>query len=234
MKTLRLFLVGLLIATVSTFAVSAKAADSSMTLSGVTLSWPSVIYKVESVSIVTFTIKNNSGYDLLAAKYDLIDRFGTSVAFDSAFKVVKGGTTTLNSIWLDAFISKSAAPYKLQFSVSFYSGTGLGDPAPISVPFVFADRSGAAPVASATPAPTVTVTATPAPAPTVTVTATPAPAPTVTVTATPAPAKPTQSITDWAAMETLKGELAIVKNELKVVNTKLKKICAVRPKPRGC
>jgi hypothetical protein len=47
---------------------------------------------------------------------------------------------------------------------------------------------------SPSPAPTVTVTATPSPAPTVTVTATPSPAPTVTVTATPSPA-PTVTVT---------------------------------------
>jgi len=214
MKTLRLFLVGLLIATTSLFAVSAKAADSSMTLSGVTLSWPSVIYKVESVSIVTFTVKNNSGYDLLSAKYDLVDRFGTSVAYDSALSVVKGGTTTMNSIWLDAFISKSAAPYKLQFAIQFYSSTGLGTPAPISVPFEFADRSGAPPVLSATPAPTVTVTATPAPAPTVTVAA-----------------KSTFSDFD---VQSLNAKLANAIIDLKKVNAKLKKICSAKPKPKGC
>jgi hypothetical protein len=220
MKTLRILLVGLLIAASSLFAVSAKAADASMTLSGVTLSWPAVIYKVESVSVINFTVKNNSGYDLLVAKYDLIDRFGTSIAYDSAMSVVKGGTTTMLSIWLDAFINKGAAPYKLQFAIQFYSSTGVGNPAPISVPFEFADRSGAPPVASATPAPTVTVTATPAPAPTVTVTATPAPAPTVYLI------NPSD--------KNLADLVTSLKGQVSLLNAKVKKICAVKPKPKGC
>jgi hypothetical protein len=83
----------------------------------------------------------------------------------------------------------------------------------VSAPFEFVPRAAVLP----TPAPTVTVTANPLPAPTVTVTA-----------------QPVQAITDWAQMETLKAELAIVKNDLRAVNAKLKKICSAKPKPKGC
>lgn len=91
-------------------------------------------------------------------------------------------------------------------------------------PITFLSRS-ASP--TPTPAPSIKVSATPAP--TVTITATPLPAPTVTVTA-----QPVQSPTDWAAMESLKAELAIAKNDLKALSSKLKKICSNKPKPKGC
>jgi len=95
--------------------------------------------------------------------------------------------------------------------------------------------------ATPAPAPTVTVTATPAPAPTVTVTAAPAPAPTVTVTATPAPA-PTVTVTATPAPiyienPTNQGLTSLVtklNSQVKLLNAKVKKICAVKPKPKGC
>lgn len=70
---------------------------------------------------------------------------------------------------------------------------------------------------------TPTQSAKPSPAPTVTVTATPEPAPTVTVTAKP------QS--DTASLQVLVDTL---KNQNLVLTAKLKKICSVRPKPKGC
>jgi hypothetical protein len=73
------------------------------------------------------------------------------------------------------------------------------------------------------------VTATPAPAPTVTVTATPAPAPTVTVTATPAPI-----YIENPADQTLTNLVTKLNSEVKILKAKVKKICAVKPKPKGC
>jgi hypothetical protein len=74
------------------------------------------------------------------------------------------------------------------------------------------------------------VTATPAPAPTVTVTATPAPAPTVTVTATPAPTVYVTNPSD----KNLTDLVTSLKSQVNLLNAKLKKICAVKPKPRNC
>jgi hypothetical protein len=73
---------------------------------------------------------------------------------------------------------------------------------------------------STTPTPTVTITATPAPAPTVTITATPAPAPTVFV-ANPAD-KPMSDL------------IISLKSQVALLNSKLKKICAVKPRPKAC
>jgi hypothetical protein len=72
----------------------------------------------------------------------------------------------------------------------------------------------------------------PAPAPTVTVTAMPAPAPTVTVTATPAPV-PTVYVKNPADLA-LSDSIARLQIQVSLLNAKLKKICAAKPKPKGC
>ena len=72
----------------------------------------------------------------------------------------------------------------------------------------------------------------PVPAPTVTVTAKPQPAPTVTVTAKPEPA-PTVYVNN-PADQTLTDLVASLKSQVTLLNTKLKKICSVKPKPKGC
>jgi hypothetical protein len=231
MKSLRLLLVGLLLSTASLFSVSAQAADPSLTISGVTISWPATIYQPVSSSQVTVLITNNSGYDLLTAKYSIQDKFGTQVASGSKIGVPRG----LNSItenWYARDIDKGTAPFTITFSIQFYSTSGVPNAAPASAAFQFADRSGGS--STPVPAPTVTVTATPAPAPRVTVTATPAPAPTVTVTATPAPAPaPTVYVTN-PSDKNLTDLVASLKSQVNLLNAKLKKICAVKPKPKNC
>lgn len=82
MKTLRVALVSLLVASSSMFAVSAKAADSTLTLSCVTFTWPEAIYRPLSGGNVSFnfSFKNGCTYDLLSANYKLVDKFGSIVA----------------------------------------------------------------------------------------------------------------------------------------------------------
>jgi len=93
-----------------------------------------------------------------------------------------------------------------------------------------------APTPTPTPKPSLTPTQTPTPkptpAPTVTVTAIPAPAPTVTVTATPAPA-PTVYVKNPADLA-LSDSIARLQIQVSTLNAKLKKICAAKPKPKGC
>jgi hypothetical protein len=241
MKSLRLLLVGLLLSITGIFTVSAQAADPSLTVSGVTLSWPAVIYQPVSTSQVTVLITNNSSYELLTAKYSIQDKFGTQVASGSKLSVPRG----LNSItenWYARDIDKGTAPFTITFSIQFYASSGVPNAAPVTTAFEFASRSGGsstpvpAPTVTVTatpaPAPRVTVTVTPAPAPTVTVTATPAPAPTVTVTATPAPA-PTVYVTN-PSDKNLTDLVTSLKSQVNLLNAKLKKICAVKPKPRNC
>ena len=135
----------------------------------------------------------------------------------NAFIGLKSGATANQSqFWYDALLSRGTQPFTLRFSVQYYSSSGISNPAPISIPFKFTERTAVSP----TPAPTVTVTATPAPAPTVTVTATPAPAPTVYLT------NPSD--------KTLTDLVASLKGQVSLLNAKLKKICAIKPKPKGC
>ena len=217
MKSLRLLLVGLLLSITGIFAVSAQAADPSLTVSGVTLSWPAVIYQPVSSSQVTMSIANNSGRTLLYAKYSIKDKFGTQVADGSKIDV-PGGINSITENWYASDINKGTAPFTLTFFIQYYSSAGIPNPAPVSTSFEFASRSGG--------------TTTPAPTPTVTVTATPAPAPTVTVTATPAPA-PTVYVTN-PSDKNLTDLVTSLKSQVNLLNAKLKKICAVKPKPKNC
>jgi hypothetical protein len=215
MKLLRGLLVGLLIATVSTVAVSAKAADPSVTVSGVTLSWPATIYQPVSSSQVTMTVSNDSGRVLLLAKYSIKDKFGTQVVSDTKVNVPMG-KNAMTSNWYARDIDQTSAPYTITFFIEYYINAGLPNPAPVSAPFQFTSRSGG----NTVPAPAVTVTAQPAPAPTVTVTAQPAPAPTVYITN--------------PADQNLSDLVASLKAQVTLLNAKVKKICAAKPKPKGC
>lgn len=218
MRNLRIALVGLLIVITSLFTVSAKAADTSVTLSCVTFSWPDKIYRPLAGGNVTFNLsyKNNCTYEVLSAKYRLVDKFGTSVESESLIGLKSGVTANQSQTWNDFFLSKGPEPYSLIFTVEHFSSSGISNPVPVSVPFKFEERTAVLP----TPTPTVTVTAKPTPAPTVTVTATPAPAPTVYLTN--------------PADGTLIDLVTSLKSQVSLLNAKVKKICGVKPKPKGC
>ena len=78
------------------------------------------------------------------------------------------------------------------------------------------------------PTPTPTPTSTPR----VTITASPAPAPTVTVTARPSPAS-TVYVSN-PVDEELRTLVSNLNAEVSQLKKRLKKICGVKPKPRGC
>jgi len=217
--------VSLLIASTSLFTVSAKGANSSVTLSCVTFSWPDTIYRPLSGGTVVFnlTYKNNCTYDVLSAKYILIDKFGSSVASDAFIGLKAGVTANQSQSWMEFLLARGTEPFALRFSVEHFGSFGISNPAPVSVPFKFTERTAVLP----SPIPTVTITATPAPAPTVTITATPAPAPTVYM-ANPAD----QSLTEM--VKTLTNVVKSQTSQLSTLNAKLKKICAAKPKPKGC
>ena len=164
---------------------------------------------------MTFNLsyKNNCAYDVLVAKYELVDKFGSSVASEGFVGLKTGVTVNQSQNWYEFSLSKGTEPFTLKFIVEHYSSFGISNPAPVNVPFKLTER-------------TVVL---PTPAPTVTVTATPAPAPTVTVTATPAPIYITNP-----ADQTLADLVTSLKSQLSLLNSKLKKICAVKPKPKGC
>jgi hypothetical protein len=215
MRTLRVILSVTLLLGLG-LSVSPAQAETTPTLSknGITLSFPKPVYEIASSTSVSVNYTNNSGLELFALGYEVTDRFGSVIVFNSpeAYKVANGASGTIVRTWYAYEFVKAVAPLTITMIAQYGYNSGKSDEL-VSAPFEFVPRVAVLP----TPAPTVTVTAKPLPAPTVTVTA-----------------QPVQAITDWAQMETLKAELAIVKNDLRALNAKVKKICAVKPKPKGC
>ena len=206
MKTLRVALVSLLVASSSMFAVSAKAADSTLTLSCVTFTWPEAIYRPLSGGNVSFnfSFKNGCTYDLLSANYKLVDKFGSIVANGGVTYFKAGVTANESENWMDFRLSQGTEPFTLQFSVENFPTNGISDPAPVRIPFKFVERTAVSP----TPTPTRAVTATPSPAVTIYLTN--------------------------PADQTLKDLITSLKAQVTLLNAKLKKICAAKPKPKGC
>lgn len=214
MRAFRIILLSSTIFSSSLFTFSANAADSTVTLSCVSFSWPETIYRPLVGGNVSFGLsyQNNCTYEVLLAKYILIDKFGTQIASNSIVGLKSGVKANQNQQWSDFFLAKGTEPFTLQLIVENFSSLGISNPSPINFPFKFTERTSI----SATPTPTVTVTSKPTPAPTVTVTA-----------------SSTNRFTE-TEFESLKLQLEIVKNNLKAVSAKLKKVCSVKPKPKGC
>jgi hypothetical protein len=179
MKSLRLLIVGLLLSTTSVFSVSAQAAEPSVTVSGITLSWPAVIYRPV--------------------------RIGTQVAFGSATEIPRG-LSSITHVWYAKDIDVGKAPFTLAFYVAYFPSAGIPNPPSVSAEFDFASRSAGG--ASPTAAPTVAKTATPSSAPTVYIT------------------NPSD--------KNLNDLVTSLKSQVNLLNAKLKKICAVKPKPKNC
>ena len=232
MKTLRLFFVLLLIATTTTFAISAATAGQ-IKEPGVTISWDDAslyapvacsqfdfdVTMDETIFGVDLTIKNKFG-DIVA------DSAGVSASGKITLKVCIESDLT-DTILVADVLNQDIVLSSYEKPLTFISRTATPTvtPTPSPTPTVTV-------TATPAPAPTVTVTSKPAPAPTVTVTATPIPAPTVTVTATPVP---DQTVTvNNSADQTLIASNKALKKQVSLLNAKLKKICSVKPKPKNC
>ena len=215
MKTLRSVLAIALLIGLGISLTPAQA-DTTPTLSksGVTLSFPNPIYTLSTYASVVANYENKSGFSLGSLRYEVTDKFGTVVAGSGsgAYHVKDGTSGTIVLNWFAYEFDKTTAPYTISLVFSYEYGSGKSDVI-VSSPFEFTPRVAVLP----TPIPTVTVTATPAPAPTVTVTA-----------------NAGQIETYLTQLESLKTELSKSKSDLKVLTAKLKKICAVKPKPKGC
>jgi len=209
-------------------AISNANAGALSSPAGVSISWDDSSFYIPSgctsyVFTYTATSKVLLADILITNKFS--DKIGSTTIFGpntgkTSVQVCSGNDFTGTKVSLD--IKGSAV----------YGGTDDV----VSTPIAFLSRSA---TPTTTPAPIATVTAKPVPAPTVTVTAMPVPAPTVTVTA-----NPVQSTTDAATRENaildkltivrLEDELSTAKLENKVLKAKMKKICAAKPKPKGC
>jgi hypothetical protein len=245
MKTLRIALASLLIAFTSVFAISSATA-SEIKATNVTVSWDdNSLYEPPAAATgnctqYSFNVTITNRDRVLLAYINIKNKFGDILGsavlsrLDTGQKTVQlcpGKDLTGSKVELEVLGSGGGPSEIIAKAITFIPRTSV-TPAP--APTVTVTRTPA-------PAPTVTVTATPAPAPTVTVTATPAPAPTVTVTATPAPA-PTVTVTatpapiyiENPADQTLTNLVTQLNSEVKVLKAKVKKICAAKPKPKGC
>ena len=145
--------------------------------------------------------------------------FKFNVAMDSSIWQV---TLSINNKYGDIVASSSSTYGSGQISLQVCTGKDLTGTVLIAVvttqqvvksiyekPIAFLSRSGS---------PSTTLT--PAPAPTVTVTATPAPASTVYIT------NPSD--------KNLADLVTSLKSQVKLLNAKVKRICSVKPKPKGC
>ena len=232
MKTLRIALATLLIAFTSVFSISSANAGELNVLGG-KLTWSDKMYISDRCSNYDFSYSNETGIELLILGFELNDPFGRNLAYASQIGIKPNRSGTWNSQICSNKFTNGLGPYVIKLKVQDYASTQRQETSEI----YFLPLPGATPA----PAPTVTVTATPAPAPTVTVTATPAPAPTVTVTRTPAPA-PTVTVTatpapiyiENPANRTLTDLVTNLNSEVKALKAKVKKICAIKPKPKGC
>ena len=195
-----------------TILASANANAGQITATGATISWDdSSLYAPVGCSKFNFDVVIDKS--IWQVTLSIKNKFGDIVAGSSStygngqisLQVCTGRDLT-GTVLVAEVVDQKVVTSIYEKPITFLSRTALPTP---------------------TPTPSVKVSATPAP--TVTITATPAPAPTVTVTA-----QPVQSPTDWAAMESLKAELAIAKNDLRTLNSKLKKICSAKPKPKAC
>jgi hypothetical protein len=190
-------------------SVSPAQAETTPTLSknGITLSLPKPVYEIASSTSVSVNYTNNSGFELYALGYEVTDRFGSVIVFDSpqAYKVANGTSGTIVRTWYAYEFVKAVAPLTVTMIAKYGYNSGKSDEL-VSAPFEFVPR----------------------------VAVLPTPTPTVTVTATPLPTTAVGAVTAWAEMETLKAQVAMARNDLRALQAKLKKICAVKPKPKGC
>ena len=226
MKTLRIALAALLIAFTSVFAASSAQAGELNVLGG-KLTWPDKMYIAEGgCSRYGFQYSNETGIELLTLGFEISDPFGRNLTNESEIAIKPNKSGTWNVQICPSQFKNGLGPYVIKLMVKDFSSTQRQETKEI----YFLPIPGATPA----PTPTVTVTRTPAPAPTVTVTAIPAPAPTVTVTvtATPAPAPTVYSVNP--ADQTLSDLVKSLKSQVSLLNSKVKKICSVKPKPKGC
>jgi hypothetical protein len=200
----------------STFILSKASAGELKTL-GVTITWSGTFYEVPTSSSMSqyqfdFTVPAN----VLKGDVTIMNAYGERLDVSSGTFY---GTKGANSGSVFVKILNPVKPLdwtgtKVCLEVTLSGGAGNSI---MCQPIEFVKRG---------------TTNSPAPTPTVTVTAKPSPAPTVTVTAIPAPA-PTVYVTN-PADATLADSVKSLKSQLSMLNSKLKKICAAKPKPKGC
>jgi hypothetical protein len=194
-----------LILGVSVFVAPSSRADSLEVLGGV-VTWPDKMYLPDGCSNFSFQYKNNTGVRLLQLGFIIIDPFGRKVEDDSEIGIEPNKSGTWNRQICSHDFKNGLGPYVMKVFVEDYSSTQRETTKEIFFVAIPGTGTGGTSGLNPTPAPTVTVTARPAPAP--------------TVTLDPEP--------------TLLARIMVLESELNTTKAKLKKVCAVKPKPKFC
>lgn len=214
-----------------TFSAPAIAGNVEILVSqvGVRIPSPVVCPAVGKTLDLEMTVVNPLNEAVSAVEMYFLDKDGSTVRGAFAYSVKPNSETPLymTLVELPPFESCTqitqakvtvtfgyGSKYQSTRKVQEVSVNQLGNPNPIHV---------ATPTATPTPTPTPTASPTP------TVTATPTP----TVTATPTPSA---TIPSWVSnqLDANKFQIEALENENKNLKAKLKKICASKPKPKGC
>jgi hypothetical protein len=213
LKVLIFFVTIITLASVLPFQATAKTL--ALSTSGVTMDYSDEILRPvpETGTTAYFDFSNSSNSALVEVKFEILDKTGivifTQTTPESFLKF--GSKVRLTSTFYDSQFRRVTEPLQIRLLVA-YLDAGAGKTtrriAEVNAPFKFIER----PIA--TPKPTVTITITPSPLP----------IPTVTVTPSALLSENTK----------LKSEIAAMKQDLKTLSAKLKKICSNKPKPKGC
>ena len=200
----------------------ARADEAELAVDGVTLKLPNpLVCPANGKTLdLEMSIVNPHNETVNSAEMYFLDKSGSTVRGAFAYILKPNSTTPLFITLVElGSLEKCTEITQISFKVGFgysskYSGgrkykeisvSQLGNPNPIHI----------APVV-ATPTPTPS----PSPTPTVTITATPSPAPTVYI--------------ENSSDKELVASIAILRSQVNTLSAKIKKICAVKPKPKGC
>jgi hypothetical protein len=193
-----------LLITITSLFATSNASAGELDVLGAKLTWSDKMYVSDGCSRYDFNYSNGTGIELLSLAFELNDPFGRNLNSWSEVGIKPNKSGTWNMQICASAFTNGTGPYVIKLKVKDFASTQRQNTK--EVYFL--------PLPTATPAPTTTLK----PAPTVTVTATPAPAPTVTN----------------PADKNLADLVTSLKGQVNLLNAKLKKICAVKPKPKGC
>ena len=200
------------------FSQPAKA-DSLSILGGV-VTWQDKLYFPDGCSRFAFNYNNSTGVRLLLMGFNITDPYGRLVMEDSEIGIDPNKSGTWNVLGCPSSFKNGNGPYIIKVYVKDYSSTQREVQKEIF--FQTIPNSGGSSTSSSLPQPT----------PTVTVTAQPKPAPTVTITAQPSAAATVYL--ENPVNDNLQARVYALEAQINLLNSKLKKICGVKPKPKNC
>lgn len=194
-----------MLALFSNMIINSPANADQLNVLGGIVSWPDKMYVATGCSRYQFDYQNSTGVELLQLAYKLTDPYGGVLSWDSEIGIKPGISGNWDSQICSYAFTNGNGPYTISVTVKDYAGTARTS----SKEIFFLTAPNAKPSASAT--------------------SLPAPAPTVTVTAAPQ----TVYVTNPADAD-IQAKLIVLQAKYSVLESKLKKICAAKPKPKGC